>query len=448
MTAPIHRFLQAYLKKQPARFHMPGHKGHGPLGIEPLDITEIDGADNLFAPNGIIAQSEQNAGKLFGANTLYSTAGSTLCIQAMVYLAALAATAAGQKPLILAARNAHKAFLHAAALLDVQVQWLYPNKSTAYYSGVVTPQAVQQALCGPGKPTAVYLTSPDYTGNLTDIAGIAAVCRKQGVLLLVDNAHGAYLNFLPQPLHPIALGADMCCDSAHKTLPVLTGGAYLHFNRNAPSLLQGRARMALGLFGSSSPSYLILQSLDLANAYLARFPAVLADFLPKVQALKAALQAFGYRLVGQEPLKLTLLAGSVGCSGVELADRLMQNGIFPEFYDKDLLVLMLHPQNTPQELARLQTALCAVQKKQSFAPEFPRLTPLKAALSPRQALFCESEILPLAQCRGRICAAAALSCPPAVPIAVCGEVLTAEALECLAYYGVKTCSVVKKQNKP
>ena len=121
MTTPICDFVRQYAKTKPIRLHMPGHKGRGPLGAERWDITEIDGADDLFAPAGVIEQSEQNAGALFGAKTLYSTAGSTLCIQAMVYLAALAASAAGAKPLILAARNAHKAFLHAAALLDVQV---------------------------------------------------------------------------------------------------------------------------------------------------------------------------------------------------------------------------------------------------------------------------------------------------------------------------------------
>lgn len=447
MTTPICDFVRQYAKTKPIRLHMPGHKGRGPLGAERWDITEIDGADDLFAPAGVIKQSEQNAGALFGAKTLYSTAGSTLCIQAMVYLAALAASAAGAKPLILAARNAHKAFLHAAALLGVQVQWLYPEGGTAYYSGVVTPQAVQAALNAKNRPTAVYITSPDYTGNLADIAGIAAVCHKAGALLLVDNAHGAYLNFLPESPHPIALGADLCCDSAHKTLPVLTGGAYLHLNNNAPELLKLNARTALGLFGSSSPSYLILQSLDAANEYLTTFSARLAAFLPKVQALKTALQRFGYRLVGQEPLKLTLLAGSVGYSGQQLAGVLKQNGIYPEFYDKDLLVLMLTPQNRAGELKKLQRVLCSVTKMKAVKTNFPKLSPLPAALTPRQTLFCESEILPLEQCLGRVCAAAALSCPPAVPIAVCGEVLTKEALSCLAYYGIKQCAVVKAGGK-
>jgi arginine/lysine/ornithine decarboxylase len=119
------------------------------------------------------------------------------------------------------------------------------------------------------KPCAVYVTSPDYLGNQQDLAGLSAVCAARGIPLLVDNAHGAYLHFLPQPAHPLDLGATACCDSAHKTLPVLTGGAYLHIAKNAPERYARDAKRAMALFGSTSPSYLILQSLDRANAYLA-----------------------------------------------------------------------------------------------------------------------------------------------------------------------------------
>ena len=290
-----------------------------------------------------------------------------------------------------------------------------------------------QAILNPGDE--VVLPSP-YWVSYTEMIRMAG-----GVPVFVNTDPANF--FLPTPQHPIALGADLCCDSAHKTLPVLTGGAYLHLNNGAPALLKQNARTALGLFGSSSPSYLILQSLDAANKYLATFSAGLAAFLPKVQALKNALRQFGYRLMGQEPLKLTLLAGSVGYSGPQLAGLLKQNGIYPEFYDKDLLVLMLTPQNRAGELKKLQRVLCSVTKMKAVKTNFPRLSPLPASLSPRQALLCESEVLALEQCLGRVCAAAALSCPPAVPVAVCGEVLTKEALSCLAYYGIKQCAVVK-----
>ena len=255
---------------------MPGHKGRGPLGCEELDITEIAGADELYEAEGIIAQSEANATQLFGtARTYYSTEGSSQCIRAMLHLALQMRPTKADRPVLLAARNAHKALLYAAALLDFDIQWLWPapDAAGALCTCHVEPEALASALdelAAEGRtPFGVYLTSPDYLGFVQDIAGLSAVCHAHGLPLLVDNAHGAYLHFLKEgSRHPIQLGADLCCDSAHKTLPVLTGGAYLHLG---PSVQADEAavRNALALFGSTSPSYLILQSLDAANAVLA-----------------------------------------------------------------------------------------------------------------------------------------------------------------------------------
>ena len=203
MSTPICDFVRRYRNSDAVRLHMPGHKGKPLLGFEPWDITEIDGADELFTADGIIAESEAQAGTLFGAHTVYSTGGSTLCIQTMLHLTALYAASKGKRPHILAARNAHKAFVNAAALLDIDVGWLYPETDSGYVSCPVTAQQVTQALAEQTSITAVYLTSPDYLGNMQDIQGIAEVCHRANVLLLVDNAHGAYLKFLPQPRHPM-----------------------------------------------------------------------------------------------------------------------------------------------------------------------------------------------------------------------------------------------------
>ena len=239
MTTPIVDFVRSYAKSGTARLHMPGHKGQSLLGFEPLDITEICGADELYAPEGIIAESEANATRLFGtAHSYYSTEGSSQCIRAMLFLALQGAPQNGKRPVLLAARNAHKALLYAAALLDFDIRWLWPSAQAegALCSCPVTAEALTGALHAMAQqgntPFGVYVTSPDYLGGVQDIPALAAVCRAQGVPLLVDNAHGAYLRFLPQNCHPIAQGAVMCCDSAHKTLPVVTGGAYLHLVLN------------------------------------------------------------------------------------------------------------------------------------------------------------------------------------------------------------------------
>ena len=276
MNTPVVDFVRRYAQQRTTRMHMPGHKGRGPLGCEELDITEIAGADELYEAEGIIAQSEANATQLFStARTYYSTEGSSQCIRAMLHLALQMRPAKAGRPVLLAARNAHKALLYAAALLDFDIQWLWPapDAAGALCTCPVEPEALASALdelSAEGRtPFGVYLTSPDYLGFVQDVAGLSAVCHAHGLPLLVDNAHGAYLHFLKEgSRHPIQLGADLCCDSAHKTLPVLTGGAYLHLG---PSVQADEAavRNALALFGSTSPSYLILQSLDAANAILA-----------------------------------------------------------------------------------------------------------------------------------------------------------------------------------
>ena len=135
---------------------------------------------------------------MFGCRTLYSTEGASQCIRGMLYLLALRAKQLGRKPLIAAGRNAHKTFLTAAALLDLQVQWLYPEDACGYLSCDLTAAQLDTYLeKAEEKPVAVYLTSPDYLGNTADIGALAQVCHKHGALLAVDNAHGAYLRFLP-----------------------------------------------------------------------------------------------------------------------------------------------------------------------------------------------------------------------------------------------------------
>ena len=276
MNTPVVDFVRRYAQQRTTRMHMPGHKGRGPLGCEELDITEIAGADELYEAEGIIAQSEANATQLFGtARTYYSTEGSSQCIRAMLHLALQMRPAKAGRPVLLAARNAHKALLYAAALLDFDIQWLWPapDAAGALCTCPVEPEAlasVLDELSAEGRtPFGVYLTSPDYLGFVQDVAGLSAVCHAHGLPLLVDNAHGAYLHFLKEgSRHPIQLGADLCCDSAHKTLPVLTGGAYLHLGSSVQAD-EAAVRNALALFGSTSPSYLILQSLDAANAVLA-----------------------------------------------------------------------------------------------------------------------------------------------------------------------------------
>ena len=439
MKTPICDFVKAYAAADTVRLHMPGHKGVSRLGCEGSDITEIGGADVLYHSVGIIRESEENAAALFGtARTVYSTEGSSLCIRGMLYLAM---QQTGRRT-FWAGRNAHSTFVTACALLDARVQWLWGGDTLT--ACAVTAEMVDEALGqADEKPAAVYLTSPDYLGNRLDIAAIAQVCHRHGVLLLVDNAHGAYLRFLETDLHPIALGADACCDSAHKTLPVLTGGAYLHLSPRVAHWAE-QAEHALSLFASTSPSYLILQSLDACNAYLSDgFAADLVRCCDAVKALKEALSAHGYDLVGDEPLKITVATKGYGYTGSEVAAYLQENGIVCEFADPDYVVMMFAPANGTDDFARVQTVLCALPKKEALADLPPVMSRPPMATGLREALFAKAEVLPLTECLGRVVASPTAGCPPAVPVLVGGEVVDQSAIALFEYYGYTTLRVVK-----
>ena len=436
ISTPICDFVRAYTAGNPIRFHMPGHKGKGPLGCENLDITEIHGADDLYRPTGVIAESEKNASQLFGCPTVYSAEGSSLSVRAMLYVAY---TQAGCKGRCLAGRNAHKSFLYASILLDFPIRWL--REGNSYLACPISAEAVEKAILEESeKPFAVYLTTPDYLGNLSDIPRISAVCRKHGIPLLVDNAHGAYLKFLPTSQHPMDLGADMCCDSGHKTLPVLTGGAYLHFE---DPQMADRIKTATALFGSTSPSWLILQSLDAANPYLEQLPATAAATTSRIAVLKKMLLEHGFSLIGDEPWKLTLCAANWGYSGEEMAGLLEPANIFCEFADREFIVFMLTPQNTPAQLEILQKALCGIPRRdpKSKMP-LPPTMPVTVC-SPRQAALAPQERIPAERSLGRVLADASVSCPPAVPIIMCGERIDGDMQEALRLCGVEWVTVVK-----
>lgn len=442
MKTPIVSFLKSYQEKSPVRMHMPGHKGAGILGFEGMDLTEIYGADELFAAEGIIKESEQNASNLFGCPTYYSTQGSTLCIQTMCTILCQDAKSKGKKPKILAGRNAHRSFIHAAALLDFEIEWLYGNSD--YLSCKIHAEDLEKAIIE-SHPTAVYLTNPDYLGNLLDIKSLASVCKKHNVLLAIDNAHGAYLRFLEPSLHPIDLGADLCCDSAHKTLPVLTGGAYLHLSDSLNQVWKNDVKHFMEYFSSTSPSYLIMASLDAANKVLdTTFKNSLFECIQRVDGLKNTLVQYGYTILSGEPMKITISTKEFGYTGNEIANLLMECDIYPEFYDSDYIVLMPSPYNTKDDLKRLETCLCGIERKPILINKPPKLEQSKKAMNVRQALFSSSITLDVSKSLGQVCSSVTVSCPPAILPVIPGEVIRESSIEGMKYYGIETVRVVKE----
>lgn len=442
MKTPIVSFLKSYQEKSPVRMHMPGHKGAGILGFEGMDLTEIYGADELFAAEGIIKESEQNASNLFGCPTYYSTQGSTLCIQTMCTILCQDAKSKGKKPKILAGRNAHRSFIHAAALLDFEIEWLYGNSD--YLSCKIHAEDLEKAIIE-SLPTAIYLTNPDYLGNLLDIKSLASVCKKHNVLLAIDNAHGAYLRFLKDSLYPIDLGADLCCDSAHKTLPVLTGGAYLHLSDSLNQVWKNDVKHFMEYFSSTSPSYLIMASLDAANEVLdTTFKNSMFECIQRVDGLKNTLVQHGYTILSGEPMKVTISTKEFGYTGNEIANLLMECDIYPEFYDSDYIVLMPSPYNTKDDLKRLETCLCGIEGKPILVNKPPKLEQSKKAMNVRQALFSSSITLDVSKSLGQVCSSVTVSCPPAILPVIPGEVISESSIEVMKYYGIETIRVVKE----
>lgn len=449
MKTPICDFVKQYTEKDTTRFHMPGHKGVSFLGCEKMDITEISGADELYDAEGIIAESEENASRLFGfGKTIYSTEGSSQCIRTMLFLALQESGQQEGRPVVLAARNAHKAFLYSCALLDLDVEWLMPEegeRNSLCTCPITAAQVAQKLAKMERKPFAVYITAPDYLGYRPDIKALAAVCKKADIPLLVDNAHGAYLKFLQPSLHPIDLGAAMSCDSAHKTLPVLTGGAYLQLSREWAEKVGGQAKKAMELFGSTSPSYLILQSLDRCNQYLAEgYPERLPQTIERVKRLKDTLGKQGWKIMDGDPLKLTIFTGKMGYTGEEAAEALRKNGVECEFADLDAVVLMATPENREGDFAKVAAALGSLPlKKEKPATIQMPLTLPQQKMTIREAIFSQWEEVDCKDAVGRICASPCVSCPPAIPIAASGEEITEEMAALFRAYGVGKIKVVK-----
>ncbi len=442
MNTPIYDFVQNYIKSNTARLHMPGHKGVSFLGFETLDITEINGADELYAPEGIIRESEENATRLFDtAKTVYSTGGSSQSINAMLYLAYLKADKSN-RPYVLAGRNAHKSFIYALAKLDVDVKWLYPDTSDSICSCIVTAEMLENRLSElDDKPFAVYITSPDYLGGMSDIESISQVCKKYDIPLLVDNAHGSYLKFCKTDMHPISLGADMCCDSAHKTLPVLTGGGYLHIAKDDKYGFSQNVVNAMAIFGSTSPSYLILQSLDLCNRYIHNeIKKDLSACTEKVNEIKKLMDKLGIPNISSEPMKIT-----ADFRGIDLDFKCIsrENGIEFEYADDDFVVFMFTPQNSDSDFLKLKTFFENIGKIKKTDINNIHFPESEQVLTIREAVFAENEEIDAENSLNKICASPTVSCPPAIPIAVSGERITEKHIELLKKYGIKKIQVVK-----
>ncbi|MBP3761340.1 MAG: aminotransferase class I/II-fold pyridoxal phosphate-dependent enzyme [Ruminococcus sp.] len=438
MNTPLYDFLLKYSSSEILRCHMPGHKGKFRYleNICNIDITEIKGADSLFEADGIILQSEKNMSDLYGtAASFYSAGGSTLCIQAML------AAMKFENRKIIAVRNVHRAFLNAAALLDIDVIWLMPKYDGGILSGEINIDDAENLL-KKYPSSCLYVTSPDYTGKTADIKKLSEICHKYNSVLLVDNAHGAHLHFFEKSMHPIYLGADICCDSAHKMLPALTGAAVLHTSSEKYAKI---LRQCMSIFASTSPSYLIMASLDLCNKYISK--NIRNDIKNNLRFIKDFRNNFpDMKFADGEPFHITLKASESGYNGNKIAELMRINGVECEYSDDDIIIFLMSPINCREDYGKLSDSLrkvlTSVKKHEIISPEFFAHLP-KKAMSVRQAVFSESEEITVENSLGRICASVKVPCPPAVPIAASGEIIDETCINIFKRYGISSVIVVK-----
>ncbi|MBR5485701.1 MAG: DegT/DnrJ/EryC1/StrS family aminotransferase [Oscillospiraceae bacterium] len=441
---PLAHGVEVYIEKKMSRLHMPGHKGAKLTGMGKLtewDVTEIEETDSLYEASGIIRCTEDSYSRLYGTvATLLSAGGSTLCIQTML---ALAARPNGK---IIAGRNIHSAAVNAMALLGLEPVWVYPRKSEDEpFIGRIHPDDIKTALMQHPDAAAVYITSPDYFGVISDIAAISKLCRSCDVPLLVDNAHGAHLRFLdtPVPLHPIQLGADMCCDSLHKTMPVITGGALLHIG-SSRFASRSRAKNCMSMFGSTSPSYLIMLSADRCLTQIKEdLPKRMNDTVKEVQKLRELALQKGFAVPDMpcDPMRLTLGLSTVGITAKEFDRHLKSHKIQAEFISDSGCVLLFSPYNSEEDINRVRKAILTAPVTPAKAVSYPILSP-KSRMSLRQAVLSESVEIPADEAAGRIAAKIQAPCPPGIPLIMPGEEITAEDIPILKNYGITTLQVV------
>lgn len=439
-SMPIYQKLLEHDLLNHSSFHTPGHKCQNffPKNLLNLDYTELPDTDALYEAEGIILQSEILLSKLFQTKrSLISSGGCTLAIQTMLKLA----SERGNK--ILFARNSHRSAVNTCVLLGIEPVWLMPSGSGSF-TGRVQPEDIQNALSANPEIKACYLTSPSYYGELSDIQKISEICHEHGAILLIDNAHGSHLAFMKNNLHPIFLGADISACSLHKTMPVLTGGAVLNIADNS---LVENAKSAMSLFGSTSPSYIIMSSIDICVNYMMNLNGK-EEYLAceeRVAKIKKLASEKGIIQPARlcDPLRVCLNTASLGLCGKEQEEYFFQHQLDCEFCDGENAVFICTPFNTEEDFQRLENAIIHIPEKKAKKDScvLPFSLP-EAVMTPREAILKKSELVNIDHALGRISADSACPCPPGIPVVMPGEIISEEVIFLLKNYNIKKIKVL------
>lgn len=417
-AAPLVAMLRATQDR--VRMHMPGHKGYLPPEELPLwfDTTELSMTDDLFAPERGIAHAEALAAASAGAaHTLMLSGGGTTGVLAMI----LANVPPGGA--VIVPRNCHHSVLSACVWGDIQ---------PVFVPSALDADAVRAAIAAHPQADAVFLTRPDYFGACIDARSVADAAHAAGMKLLVDEAHGTHWNWPMerQPQSAGVCGADAWMQSAHKTLPALTGAAWLHLSAGQDA---EAVRRMLRMVHTSSPSFLILASLDQARAWMDTHGVqALSALHVRIRAFWRALASCpGYEnrhatlRIACDPARVVVDTRRHGYTGQQVAEHLASNGIDVEMADPDGVLLIPSVSDVPEALERVAQALRALPAKAPL-PACPVSLPdlPEQCLRVRAAVLGPQEWVPLGKAAGRIAARSAGLYPPGVPLVVPGERIT------------------------
>ena len=441
--------IKKYAEQNPVRFHTPGHKG----ALEPHDVTELFFTDNLYSPNEslrfILDLEERIPQVFFPRRNIASTiscGGATLCIQAALLAVSRKnrennknnnndETGTGRR-YIICARDCHISFINALALLDIEPIWLYDTGCIEELFKINRTPARE----GSGKNIiAAFVTSPNYYGGMCDIAKISKVCKKYDTPLIVDNAHGSHLAFHKDgELHPVNCGADIAIDSVHKTLPALTGAALAH------AVPGYDMRGAMQVFASTSPSYLILQSIEQMLDFLETSgTAEHCRLLDDITGLKNnAREYFAQEPAGDanpwsDPFRIILNCEN---SGGKLYYFLFEKNITCEFYENDRVIIVPSVFNKSSDFESLAGALQIFTRENNVtnvtSVKIPaplcgvtRFSLPAAARTLSQTLKSPREPVNVSAALGRICAEPVFAYPPGIPLVLPGEIISRDIID-------------------
>lgn len=458
---PLYTALRRHVRKGCAHLHVPAHRQGEALPSSlkgedffRLDLTELPGLDDLHSPGGPIARAQELAAKLYGAKaTFFLVNGTTAGVTALF----LAVCRPGQK--IVVTRDAHRSALAGLILSGADPVFVVPPLLPAFgIPAAVRPEDLSGALCRYPEVRGVFVTYPSYYGIAADLRALVDVAHLHGKPFLVDEAHGAHLPFHPGfPPEALACGADAAVMSVHKTGGSLTQSSFLHLR--AGGLSERRVAAALSLLQTSSPSYLLLASLDLARRQLAvKGFELLERALALARRTRAALKDVpGLALPGEEevaagvrfdPTRITIGVWGLGLSGYRVASLLAEKyKVNCELRDYGNIVAVVGIGTREEDCSRLVFGLkeisCREGGRRRPLPVLPGPGPLPPKrMTPREAWFAPAQKVPLASARGLVCAEWAAASPPGMPLVYPGEEITPEIIEYLQFLQKSGVTVV------